>query len=388
MNLLPIQKAERVQLLDICRGFAILGIFLVNVPSMLGMQPVEGVRVYEGFDSTLKLGFDLLLTTKFYSIFALLFGAGFWIFMSRAESHGKNARTVYLRRSLVLLGFGVLHGVLFWEGDVLQFYAVHGLALLLFYKRRPRTILIWAAALMIIFWIIVGVVNFVISPAETIVTAPEPYNAIRDYARSFQERVTVQLPLKWATTVIFLLDTLPLFLFGLCLAKTGLLLRLDTWKGKLPRLQWMAVLAAALLSIPIVISYMTKQFYTGSSIMLFVMMQGKAVMLFYLVTIARIHTSPRFKPWLSPLSYAGRMALSNYVMHTVVTVIGVALVVENTAALKLWQIVLYCLGVYGLQIVLSRMWLSCFPQGPLEWLWRKGTYGLKPVSKAGASVSR
>lgn len=376
MNLMPISKTDRVQLLDICRGFAILGIFLVNAPSMLGMQPENVLRGYEGFDAVMKLGFDLLATNKFYPIFALLFGAGFWIFISRAEAKGNNAPRVYLRRSAVLLGFGLLHGLLLWEGDVLEFYAVHGLAMLLFYKRKPKTILIWAVSLMVTFWLVVGIATYVIVPSETAVTVPESYNAISDYAAEFVARATIYLPEKWATTVIFLLDTLPLFLFGLFVAKTGLLQRLDSQTGRLlPRVQWISLAASVLLSIPIVVHYATEPVYTSSGIILFLFIQGKALALFYVVSLIRLHASARGKKLLSPLSYAGRMALTNYVMHTVVTMLGVALFVENTAALHLWQVLFYCLGVYAVQVVLSRIWLARFSQGPLEWLWRKGTYG-------------
>jgi len=379
MNLTPIAKTDRIQLLDIWRGFAILGIFLVNAPSMLGMQPYDAVRVYEGFDSVMKLGIDLFMGNKFYPIFALLFGAGFWIFISRAEAKGKNALRVYLRRSAVLLVFGLLHGVLLWEGDVLEFYAVHGLAMLLFYKRKTRTILIWAVSLMVTFWIVVGVVTYVVVPAETLATVPKAYNPISDYAAEFMARVTIYLPQKWATTVIFLLDTLPLFLFGLCFARAGLLQRLDSEAARrlLPRVQWISLAASVILSIPIVVHYATQPVYTGSGIMLFLFMQGKALALFYVTSIARWYASAQGKMMLSPLSYAGRMAFTNYIMHTVVTMLVVALFVENTAALHLWQVVLYCLGVYAVQVVLSRLWLARFSQGPLEWLWRKGTYGWK-----------
>jgi len=379
MNLTPIAKTERVQLLDILRGFAILGIFLANAPSMLGIQPANAVRVFEGFDSVMKLGFDLLVTHKFYPIFAWLFGVGFWIFISRAEAKGKNAPRLYLRRSALLLGFGLLHGVLLWEGDVLEFYAVHGLAILLFYKRKPKTILIWAAWLMFTFWTVVGIVTFVAAPSESLLYVPESYNAISGYAAEFMARVTVYLPEKWATTVVFLLDTLPLFLLGMYVAKTGLLQKLDSQAARrlLPRVQWISLAAATLLSIPIVVHYATQPVYTTSGIMLFLFMQGKALALFFVTSIVRWHASAQGKRLLSPFSYAGRMALTNYMMHTVVTMLVVALFVENTAALHLWQVALYCLGVYAAQIILSRLWLARFSQGPLEWLWRKGTYGWK-----------
>lgn len=377
MNLVPMEKSDRVQLLDIFRGIAILGIFLVNVPSMVKVQPADKVRVFEGVDSVIKLLFDLFFTTKFYSIFALLFGAGFWFFMSRAEKHGKNAVQLFLRRSLFLLLIGILHGALLWEGDVLEFYAVHGLGLLLFYKRKPKTILIWAISLMVMFWIIVFAATNSTVLNSVPITVSEPYNELNGYLQHVLERVSVHLPLKWATTVVFLFETLPLFLFGLYIVKTGLLQRVAEWKGKLPKIQWGSLLLAALLSVPILISYMTEKYYSSSPVMPYIILQGKAIMLFYLATIARIYTNTKWKSWLTPFSYAGRMALTNYVAHSVVTILLLALIIKNTAALQLWEIIIYCIAVYSLQIVFSRIWLSRYSQGPLEWLWRKGTYGFR-----------
>ena len=84
---------------------------------------------------------------KFYTIFAFLFGLGFAVQLARAEAKGKDIRSFYPRRLLGLFGFGVLHSILFWTGDILRLYAVLGFPLLAFRKRPNRTLLIWAGAL-------------------------------------------------------------------------------------------------------------------------------------------------------------------------------------------------------------------------------------------------
>ena len=93
---------------------------------------------------------------KFYTIFAFLFGLGFAVQLARADAKGKDIRSFYPRRLLVLFGFGVLHSILFWTGDILRLYAVLGFALLAFRKRSNRTLLIWAGALFALSFVILG----------------------------------------------------------------------------------------------------------------------------------------------------------------------------------------------------------------------------------------
>ncbi|MDQ0252770.1 putative membrane protein YeiB [Evansella vedderi] len=94
-----------------------------------------------GSDLWIKILMDVLVENKFFSIFSFLFGLGFYIFMDRAEKRGDSYYSLYIRRLLTLALFGALHLVLLWYGDILLTYALAGFLLILFYKRKSKTIL-------------------------------------------------------------------------------------------------------------------------------------------------------------------------------------------------------------------------------------------------------
>ena len=158
----PVPQSERIHFLDILRGFAIFGILAVNLagfasPAFLpGYAPPDSMPWYDELAQTLVLFFA---EGKFYTIFAFLFGLGFAVQLARAEAKGKDIRSFYPRRLLVLFGFGVLHSILFWTGDILRLYAVLGFPLLAFRKRANRTLLIWAGALFTLSFVILGLLG-------------------------------------------------------------------------------------------------------------------------------------------------------------------------------------------------------------------------------------
>ncbi len=108
-----ISQGERIHSIDIIRGIAVLGIFLVNWPVIAGIDSRDITGVYEGLDSYIRLFYDMFIQTKFYTIFSFLFGLGFYIFMTRAEAKTDRPKTLFVRRLLILLLFGFLHYVLF-----------------------------------------------------------------------------------------------------------------------------------------------------------------------------------------------------------------------------------------------------------------------------------
>ena len=118
----PIRSAERIQILDILRGFAIFGILAVNIAgfaspvSIPGYVSPESLPWYDELATTLVTFF---CEFKFYTIFSFLFGLGFSVQLARAEAKGKDIKSFYPRRLWVLFFFGVLHAVLFWLGDIL-----------------------------------------------------------------------------------------------------------------------------------------------------------------------------------------------------------------------------------------------------------------------------
>ena len=136
----PIASTQRIEALDVVRGFALLGIFLMNIEffnrSFASFN--EGMpRGLTGADWWASWFVNYFVAGKFWTIFSLLFGMGFAVFMVRAEQAGRDFKRVYLRRVLALAVFGALHYVFVWEGDILFSYAVAAAMLMVVLYGRP-----------------------------------------------------------------------------------------------------------------------------------------------------------------------------------------------------------------------------------------------------------
>jgi uncharacterized protein len=150
----PIQPGQRLSIVDIVRGFAILGILLVNMAIFTNSiyAQVLGVGSSQGaLDRLARWGITFFAEGKFYSTFAFLFGLGLAMQYRRFQEAGQRFVPFYLRRMGVLLLIGLVHAYLFWIGDILILYSLLGVALLLLFRnRQPRTLLIWAGVLLLI----------------------------------------------------------------------------------------------------------------------------------------------------------------------------------------------------------------------------------------------
>jgi len=138
---LPVR--ERIATLDILRGFALLGILIMNMPGFGSsfFAEADGSHLWTGrVDQIAENVRDLLFSGKFNSMFSLLFGIGFTIQYARIEARDPDHATrIYLRRLAVLAALGLVHANLFWTGDVLHIYALLGL-LLVFPLRRASAL--------------------------------------------------------------------------------------------------------------------------------------------------------------------------------------------------------------------------------------------------------
>ena len=147
--LAPIQDQERIQALDVVRGFAQLGIFLMNVEWFSRPLATLGTGLAPGLTGADRVAGWLIYTFvqgKFWTMFSLLFGMGFAVMMERARSAGRPFLRPYLRRIAALALFGAIHHIFIWGGDILFSYAVGALALLIvLYGRWPHLLLALAA---------------------------------------------------------------------------------------------------------------------------------------------------------------------------------------------------------------------------------------------------
>lgn len=152
-SITPTPAHERIDLFDILRGSALLGILIVNMGIFSFPYIAQFTRTPRG-DSVLDYATEFLImalaTGKFYPLFSFLFGLGMWMQIERIQAVGGNPGRFMVRRLLVLMGFGLIHALLIWNGDILFVYALVGLVALLFRKVQPRTLLIWAGVLVAI----------------------------------------------------------------------------------------------------------------------------------------------------------------------------------------------------------------------------------------------
>src|SRR5690625_3410767 len=168
MNTLqPIQENDRIEHIDIIRGIAILGILLVNMAHFsypdLYLHLIGPDNFFAKGWNSLDTSTNKLLNTfvqmKFITMFSFLFGFGMIIMMERSEEKGLKFVPIYVRRLLVLLLFGIIHAFFIWDGDILTEYALLGLVLLLFRKRKPKTLLVWTIVFYSLFTIPVALVS-------------------------------------------------------------------------------------------------------------------------------------------------------------------------------------------------------------------------------------
>lgn len=130
---------DRIAVIDVLRGFALLGVVVVNCVSYVNQQTPTAVLESSASpaDATLTLLVDVLFEWKFMTLFSILFGCGFGILMDRLQRKGLDPVPFFTRRMSWLFVFGLLH-TLFWWGDILHLYAVAGIMLLLFTKKSNR----------------------------------------------------------------------------------------------------------------------------------------------------------------------------------------------------------------------------------------------------------
>ncbi|WP_232698432.1 DUF418 domain-containing protein [Brevibacillus daliensis] len=357
------------------RGFAIFGIFLVNFPTIMGMADIKPIGYTAGVDATVRFLYDLLIQTKFYSIFAFLFGLGFYLFMKKAEEKGKRMYSLFVRRLLILLLFGVLHLVLLWYGDILHLYALTGFWLLLFYKRNPRTILIWSIGLITSFALLMLSVSSVDLPTGQISLQPAPFNGLLDYSAVVAERIKLIGSLLIWNSILYQPEVLGLFLLGLYAGKKEWFRRVPELVGKIRIIQFISLGLSAMLAVPMFIYYVNADVYVSEQIYGYIHLTGKTLSVFYVCTLMLLYQKQAWRKRLEGFTFVGRMALSNYLGQTFFSLLLFSFLIPNTASIPLWVGTIYCFTMYMLQILFSRWWLARYAFGPMEWLWRCGTYG-------------
>ncbi len=416
----PLPPNERMEAIDVVRGFALLGILLMNIlgfglPFRSYADPTADGAT-QGIDFALFLGVDFFSEGVMRALFSMLFGAGVVIFACgpRAKPIG-----VYYRRQLLLLAFGLINALLLlWSGDILVPYAVAGMLLYALRNWRPKALFAAAGvvfAYLALFYALTlyGIVALsagaeavqarldageAVPAAEQAVIAdwhelranfqPPPEAQAREalaHQGSYPESVAanaidVAALYAFAHPTILLWDALACMLLGMALYKTGVL-RGQRSVSFYKRLAVWGLLVGAVVNgfelAMAVTSGFALAWVTGFELTNDI---GRVAMaLGYVGVIMLICQRGALARARAALAATGRMALSNYILQSVL-----ALAIFHSMGFGLWnelarwQLYLVVLGEWAVLLAFSVWWLGRHRFGPLEWLWRALTYGKKP----------
>jgi uncharacterized protein len=389
--------SDRLHLIDALRGAALFGVIAMNLVAM-----VAGLIGGEIFARATPVdlafaSFDLVfLQGKARSTFALLFGVGFGILMSRAAARGDGFTGFYMRRMAALLLFGVLNlAFLFW-GDILILYALLGMVLLAFRRLGDRAVLALGLALVIVPPLVAGAVELAIggplpnlaglSPAEVAQVMPASVPAYRGedfgaYVRANLAYYVDHWRAETSYAAMYALGVLGLFLLGLWTTRVEVLADVERWRPLLRWLAWTCLPFGLILSIIHASRRMGIEIDGAGYALVTAAYVGLPIMAFgYIAALALLLT--RAGRWLQPaLAPVGRMALTGYLGSNAIGSFvwygwGLGLMgAWNGAAMNLFAVAVFI----GLA-VFAALWLAVFRFGPVEWVWRCLSYGrLQPL---------
>ncbi|WP_374601896.1 DUF418 domain-containing protein [Arenimonas sp.] len=411
--LAPVTSADRIQALDAIRGFALLGILLMNIEGMVGplMNSMTGVDPQlAGADRWVDTAIYLLVQGKFFPLFSMLFGMGFAIMLARAQAAGRPFVAVYLRRVLALLAIGLVHALLVWSGDILVTYALMGLVMLLFFRGTPQSRLPkWGIGLMLVPALVTLAFGLMGSAMQAMpgeasvefnkalveqsqemgaqIEAQRLAYGSGSFAEATGQRIDDFLSMI-GYVVVYGLFILGLFLIGAWFARSGAIARPQEHARLFARLRWVALPAGLAM---VLVSYWlepTMDFgrldIRASTAQALQMLGGAVMALSYLAWVVHALQAPATARLFGLLGPAGRMALTNYLLQSIVATLvfygyGLGYFEQLPRA---WQPVAV-FAFFVLQVALSHWWMARFRFGPGEWAWRAATYLHLPAMRRG-----
>ena len=394
----PTPKSDRINELDIFRGFAILGIFMVNILIMNVSFAYRGEWEAEQTEWLQRGSFFVLETifySKFFTIFSFLFGAGVALQIQHAKQKGNYSNTFFLRRFGTLFLFGIMHILFIWSGDILHLYGMLGLLLLLFFRGSPK-VLLWSAAVVFFFPFYTLIFEQIVEWLSFDYSVPLASLSRKDifelkHHGSYLSGIILRLKeYAFAMGLIYSGITpvaLTMMLLGGYVVKTGWLENIYNRLIKI-RPYLLGALVILLIYRFILLYWISPSFEIpfGStlSITLVIFFQLSDIVISFtlLWLIGYLWNKGIFKQLLLPLKYVGRMALSNYISQSVIGYM-IMRTFNGYEYFSAFGCILLVLGVYSIQIILSKLWLTKFMFGPLEWLWRCISYmKLLPIKKS------
>ncbi|MEM9702266.1 MAG: DUF418 domain-containing protein [Planctomycetota bacterium] len=391
----PLTLRERVGALDAVRGFALLGICIVNLPQF--GRPVMEEPPLAGADQVVMAGVSALAISRLFPLFACLYGYGIAVQVRRADERPDRGALGprFARRSVGLFVLGALHAVFLFFGDILAFYALLALPLWIARRWTPKTLAILAGVVLFLtagFYLLLGLIYGAAATGMIDGGMPPPDAAAATlevessgYAGSFMEATRQRIgDLPFAAFLVLLLNG-PVSLAAGLLGLAGGQLRLFERFSERRRRCWqvaawltpVVLLGGALGGAAMAYMREVPFWITGLGFGLSPF-AGPALGAIYALLVTEIAESRRSLASVlsAPLRVAGRVSLSHYVGQSAMAGFvfggwGLGYFGELGVAVCLPLALLH----WCLLTALAALWLRFFRLGPLEWLLRSLTYG-------------
>ncbi len=411
----PVQNKEREVFMDVLRGFAIFGILIANL-AMGGLSLYSasnkqvGTFLLPEIDHVLSFLYSIFIDGKFYSIFSLLFGWGIALQIQRGLNKGINPMPTIRRRLLFMLLMGTIH-ILIWTGDIVLFYAMLGFVLLLFRKFSNKTLLITAAVL-----ILSPIVLYAAKMKWPWVNAPANFlNATGEQVDKKLlgiSNISFESYYEWAKQAgwwgyfksnisgafyrfgyLFFISRIPkvlgMFLIGYVLGRSNFYKNITQNKKTVYRVIGLGLLIGlpANYMLATYMSNFENDYYSlkinGLYQTIAYALGVAPLALSYVGTFMLCFQTGIGKKIMSVVAPVGKMAFSNYMMHSLVcnfVFLGAGLGYGRQVGP--FYLTLFAILLFVFQIFSSTIWLKYFNYGPVEWVWRSLTYGkIQPFKK-------
>ena len=393
----PTAPSERIVSLDVLRGFALLGILLINIwVFAMPFAVLQNPTAYGDLTGANYLAWlvsHIFAQEKFITLFTMLFGTGIILF-TRSKPDRK-ALTLHYRRMAILLAIGLAHAYLLWYGDILVQYALCGLFVVAARDWDTTTLARYGLLFVAVPTILSVVQGLSLPPTATIPGWEPSAAAIASEVETYRSGWLAQLDHRASTALLlqtsgFIAGTFwritGLMLWGMALFKSGILSnqRSTAFYRRLLVAAGGAGLALVLTGVwynTTVVDWAGREsVYFGAQFNYW----GSALLAVAYIAAVMLYCRWRTDgPVITALSAVGRTALSNYLLQTVLATsifYGHGLGLFGT--LNRVELLGVVTGIWTVQIVLSIIWVRYFKFGPVEWLWRIGTYGRRqPLRK-------
>ena len=407
----PVGERERIAELDVLRGLALFGVLAMNFAWITGAG--DGITEAQAAalptataDYYAYWGVRWLIGDKANTVFATLFGLGFYLQLQRGSGKpGFEAR--YRRRLAWLLVFGIANTFLLWVGDILHLYALAGFVLLAMRQWSTRALVIFGTVAafysdkvhdVLVDWMSIPVANSEalyadagISERQEVLRSGD-YFAITGYWAEYTwlDWVGSGVMLAW------LIYALGRFALGAAIGRSGILDNVAAYIPLLRRIAWIAIPSGLLVGFVIRLIYTEAWTPLGDSQALVdtarILRSPAALLLAAgycaaIVVAMRTHWGRRCFEFFAPV---GRMALTNYLLQGFAyafVLYGAPLGLGLAGRIGSFYVLLICIAFFAFQIAYSHWWLARFRFGPMEWLWRALTYGERPAFRRPEDVA-